>query len=305
MLMPQKRTARYMGLLLALLGNFAGQALAGYEGPAYGDEPHKAPDVVQYIFAVHPLHNPKRLYEVYQPLVDLINNAASDFQIRFEASRDYRTFEDKLYARKFHFALPNPYQTVVSEQHGYRIIGKMGDDQNFRGIIIARKGAGLEKVTDLEGAAISFPAPTALAATMMPKVFLYEHGLNFKTTEVRFVGSQESSIMNVFLGKTLAAGTWPPPWKLFVQRRPEQAKDLVVKWQTESLANNGLVARNDVPAKHRDAVAGIFLGLHKNEAGKKILAKMGLSRFEAATSRTFNVVRDFLEKYDAIFGTSP
>ena len=213
---------------LLFLGACKPSAPAAYE-PAYATRPAVAGEQIEYLLAVHPLHNPRRLFEVYQPLVDFINErAAPTFRMKLETSRDYAAFEQKLGARKFHFALPNPYQTVESEANGYRIAGKMGNDSQFRGIIVVRRDSPLRSIADLKGVQISFPAPTALAATMMPRMYLHRHGLGRNDIDARYVGSQESAIINVLLGKTAAAGTWPPPWEALLRRRPELARDLEV-----------------------------------------------------------------------------
>lgn len=62
-----------------------------------------------YIFGVHPLHNPKRLFEVYQPMIDFINKDLKNAELRLEASRNYPAYDKKLFAGHFHFSLPNPY----------------------------------------------------------------------------------------------------------------------------------------------------------------------------------------------------
>ena len=163
---------------------------------------------IEYIFGVHPLHNPQRLYEVFGPMLAYLSRNIDGVSFKLEASRNYASFDEKLYARKFHFALPNPFQTVSAIDKGYKVFGKMGDDHNFRGIILVRKDSGIKKVTDLKGKAISYPAPTALAAAMMPQYYLQTHGLDVMTeVDNRYVGSQESSIMNVFFGQTQAAAT--------------------------------------------------------------------------------------------------
>ena len=252
-----------------------------------------------YIFGVHPLHNPKRLFEVYQPMVDYINSHLTDSELRLEASRDYPAYDKKLFARHFHFSLPNPYQTVTSLKHGYKIFGKMGDDENFRGIILVRKDSNIKSVDDLKGKNVSYPAPTALAATMMPQWFLYENGLNInKDITNSYVGSQESSIMNVFLGKSIAASTWPPPWRAFIKERPEIAEQVMIKWQTPPLPNNGLVVRDDVPKDIVDIVSSIIFALHTHEEGQKILQAMELSRYEKADKSTYTPVVEFLEKFE-------
>lgn len=269
--------------------------------PRFADRPAVASPSPEYIIAVHPLHNPKRLFEVYQPLVELINDQSAGFALKFEASRDYAEFERKLHARKFHLALPNPYQTIEAERFGYRVVAKMGDDERFRGIIVVRRDAGIRSVADLDGKALSFPARTAVAATMMPRLFLHQNGLDMRRADVRYVGSQESAIMNVFLGNTAAAGTWPPPWELFIQRRPELAAQLVVRWQTTPLVNNGVVVRDDVPDTHWQGVVRALLDLHLSPRGQAILRAMDTSRFEAANSATYDPAREFLVRYRRAF----
>lgn len=292
-------------VLLLVWGAFAPPHAVAYE-PSYAKAPAVPDNRVEYLFAVHPLHNPRRLFEVYQPLVERLNAAAAPkFSVKLETSRDYASFEQKLGRRKFHFAVPNPYQTLDSEQNGYRIIGKMGNDSRFRGIIITRRDTVLASVMDLKGAAISFPAPTALAATMMPRMFLYRHGLAPDDINARYVGSQESAIMNVLLGRTVAAGTWPPPWEALLRRRPEIDKELEVKWETDPLVNNSLVVRNDVPEQHIEIVKSVLLSLHEQREGRLILEAMEIGRFETADTTTFDPVRRFLQEYETVFGRMP
>lgn len=213
----------------------------------------------EYIFGVHPLHNPKRLFEVYQPLMDYLNSHFGEKLFRLEASKNYDEFDKKLFSSHFDFALPNPYQTLKSIEHGYSIFGKMGDDHNFRGIILVRKDSPIKHVLDLKGKAVSFPAPTALAATMMPQRFLHDNGLNIANDiESLYVGSQESSIMNVYLGKSAAASTWPSPWFSFIKERPEVASELKVMWETPSLPNNGLVAKKTLDSSLVNNVSNCF-----------------------------------------------
>ncbi len=275
--------------------------------PLYGKTSTIHGTVPEYIFAVHPLHNPSRFFEVYQPLVDYINKSTTEFSVRLEASRDYNSFEQKLFERKFHFALPNPYQSVQTILYGYTIFGKMGDDSRFYGIIIVHEDSTIKSVEDLRGAAISFPSKTALAAAMMPKYFLKMKGLNVeKDAECRYVGSQESSIMNVYMGKTKAGCTWPPPWESFASEHPEIAQELKVQWKTDPLINNGLVVRNDIPKSHVNIFSNALFSLHTTDEGKTILKKINLSRFVEISEKEYvTTVNNFLKKYQKQFGSLP
>ena len=266
--------------------------------PEYATAPNAKSNVL--VFGVHPLHNPQRLQETYGPLTDYLNRNLADKRIVLEASRSYEVFEQKLYSRHFHFALPNPYQTINSLKHGYRVFGKMGEDDKFRGVILVRKDSGVNTVADLKGRTVSFPAPTALAATMMPLYFLHTQGLDVNQDIHRlFAGSQESSIMNVYLRQAAAGATWPPPWQAFVERNPQFAAELVVKWETPPLVNNALVVRDDVPQRVVDQVAGLLFALHTHAEGRTLLAALPLARFESAMDETYQPVTDFLEKYNA------
>ena len=283
-------------LMIFLLAACDSSQSTGYK-PEYGMQPSK--EIPHYIIGVHPLHNPQRLHEVFGPVADLLNKQINGVDFEIEASRNYAAFDEKLYSGKFQFALPNPYQTLLSLKHNYRVFGKMGDDDNFRGIILVRKDSGINKVTDLKGKSVSFPAPTALAATMMPQYYLQENGLDVnKDIEIKYVGSQESSIMNVLFGDAAAGATWPPPWRILSQERPQLIDELEIKWETKPLLNNGLVVRNDVPQNIVDQVSVILFNLHKNEAGKTILDRMELSQFEPASDETYQPIKDFLGKFN-------
>ncbi len=267
--------------------------------PTYSETPNKILEKKVYIFGIHPLHNPERLFEVYQPLVDYLNNHLTDSKLKLEASRNYAVYDKKLFSGYFDFSLPNPYQTVQSLKYGYEVFGKMGDDENFRGIILIRKDSGIKDVKDLKGKIVSYPAPTALAATMMPQWYLYTHGIDInKDIKNSYVGSQESSIMNVYLKKSDAASTWPPPWRAFIKERPEIAKEVEIKWSTDYLPNNGLVYKKGVPIQLVEKISTLLFELHNTKVGQKILRPMELSKFEKANRQTYDKVVEFLEKFE-------
>jgi phosphonate transport system substrate-binding protein len=293
----KKRMKKLLITVLAIVLAGCGQDDGGTaSGPQFAAKP-PAP-AREYVFAIHPLHNPARLFEIYGPLIDYLNRNIPGTVFRLEASRNYEEFDKKLYSRQVDFAMPNPYQTLNSLKHGYHVFAKMGDDSKFTGIILVRRDSGINQVSDLKGKKVSYPARSALAATMMPQYFLQTHGLNVnRDIENLYVGSQESSIMNVYMGNTSAGATWPVPWEAFCKEHPEQAAQLEVKWQTEPLVSVGVVARDDVPAQLTQKVAQLFDTLHTNEEGRSILLRVPLSRFELADDSRYRVIEDFLTKF--------
>ncbi|MEW6766267.1 MAG: phosphate/phosphite/phosphonate ABC transporter substrate-binding protein [Pseudomonadota bacterium] len=251
------------------------------------------------MLGVHPLHNPGMLLQMYGPIVEALNQAIPEVEIRLEASRDYGEFERKLTARALELALPNPYQTLTAAEHGYRVFAKVRGDDDFRGLILVSKEPDApDQVDDLRGKTFSCPALTALAACMMPLLHLKELGLDVRNElNILSVGSQESSILNVARGLTDAGATWPPPWRAFQKQHPELAARLTVRWETAPLPNNSLVARDDISPELVTRIRDRLIALSDTEAGRKQLEKAELTGFEAADLTTYAPIQAFLQRY--------
>jgi phosphonate transport system substrate-binding protein len=267
-------------------------------GPSFGAQGPKHEAAV-YRLAVHPLHNPAKLIKSYQPLIDYLNTRLSDARLVLEASRDYANFEEKYLARKPEFILPNPWQTLQAMKVGYRVIASAGQPEDFKGIFVARKDSPLRQPGDLKGKAVSYPAPTALAACMMPQFFLHDHGINVNADiQNHYVGSQESSIMNAYLGKTAVAATWPPPWRAFQKDHPSEAAEMYVIWETAPLINNSVMVRDDVAAGLAERVRTLLVELGGTAEGKAILANMETARFQRANDGDYDVVRRYVARFE-------
>lgn len=267
--------------------------------PQYSATPLAA-ITVPYRFAVHPLHNPKKLSEAYQPLIDLLNQRLSGARFELEASRDYQAFEEKFRARQPEFLLPNPWQSLEAMKVGYRVIAMAGDAEDFKGIFIVRKDSGIRSPGDLKGKVVSYPSPTALAACIMPQYFLHRNGLDVNRDITNaYVGSQESSITSVYLRQSTAGATWPPPWRLFQRDHPAEAAQLAVIWETPALLNNSVMVRDDVPGTIAAEVRRLLVELAQTADGRRILDGMSTARFHLADDASYRKVRDFIATFEA------
>ncbi|MBI5030864.1 MAG: phosphate/phosphite/phosphonate ABC transporter substrate-binding protein [Chloroflexi bacterium] len=267
-------------------------------GPQYAATPVRL-NVSTYRFAVYPLYNPTKLFQVYQPLIDYLNKNLGNAQFTLEASRDYAAFEDKYGKREPDFLLPNAWQTLQAIQSGYHVIATAGEPSDFKGIFIVRKDSTIKQPADLKGKAISYPSATAFAACIMPQYWLYQNHIDIKRDiENHYVGSQESSIMNVYLKLTAVGATWPPPWRAFQVDHPQQANELKVLWETESLINNSVMARDDVPTDVQERIQTLLAGLDKTQEGKAILAGMETARFILAKDKDYDVVQVYVSRFE-------
>lgn len=286
-----------LGLLFMLI--FCGVAGAGTSYMPSG----VSEKVETYIFAAHPYAPPQELFEAYEPILRYLEHRIPGVRFQFEASKSYSDFESKLAARRLHFALPNPYQTVLSLQHGYHVIAKMTPDDDFRGVLITRKDSKLHTLADLNGKTLCFPSATAVAATMLPMLSLYDHGVNVKRDlKIQYVGSQFSSILSAYSGNAAACGTSTRFWRNWSQENPDKAQKMRILVTTSPLPHNSIVAMNSVPAKLAQQVAQALASLDRDPAVDQHQFKFSQAHFELADDATYKPVSDFIKRYDQTVG---
>ena len=269
------------------------------QGPEYADTPGSRRESGFHL-AVHPLHNPGKLLASYGPLADHLSARMPGLRFEVEPSRDYGEFERKYRAQAVAFILPNPWQCLEAMKTGYEVIAMAGEPADFKGIILVRKDSPVRQVKDLKGQAVSYPAPTALAACLLPQWFLHTNGLDVnRDIENRYVGSQESSLLNVYHRQTAAGATWPAPWRAFCREHPREAGELKILWETPAMMNNAVMVRSDVAPAVRDEVLRLLLHLHETPAGQAILAGMETARFLPVGNADYEPVRRFVAAFEA------
>jgi len=266
--------------------------------PSVIDSTHKV-----YVVGIHPYLNAQKMYHSYRPILNYLEARIPHVKFKLETSEDYAQYNEKLRQSVFDFSLPNPYQTVTSLAYQYRVIAKMKPDSEFRGILVARKDKHIRNIMQLKNNKVSFPAPTALAAAMMPLYYLHMEGLNIeKDIQKFYVGSQFSSIMNAYSGDTMAGATWPTAWKDWCGENPDKLPEMEVVWETPTLVNNGFVAHERVPFGLAQHVAVVLSSLDEHVEGEALLKEARFDGFEIASNETFQSVVEFLNRYDQTIG---
>lgn len=260
-----------------------------------------------YIFGPHPYSNPQDVFVDYEPIMRYLERKLPGTRFQIETSKDYAEYELKLAAQRFHFSLPNPYQTVFSLEHGYRVIAKMTPDDDFRGLIVARIDKNLRSARDLTGKTLCFPSATAVAATMLPLLYLQEsQGIAVKKDiQVKHVGSQFSSILNAYTSDATACGTSVRFWRIWLQENPDKAKQMRVLYKTEALPHNAFVARNDIDATLAKQVASALTGMDKDKDLDQKQFRVDQQHFELGSNSSYKPMLDFLQRYDHAIGLPP
>jgi phosphonate transport system substrate-binding protein len=265
----------------------------------YSKHPSLTSESTQYSLGIHPLHNPELLTKLYLPLIQYLNDSLKNVTLSLETSKDYTSFEEKYREQKLDFIIPNPYQTIEAIKYGYTVQLIMGIESDFKGLIIVHKDSLIRSPLDLKGKKVCYPAATALAACIMPQYFLFKNGVDINNDiENLYVGSQESSIMNVYLGTVSAGGTWPVPWNLFKSTHPKEYDKLRVAWETETLPNLSFMSKHDIPDSTISAIKKLLYAIDKNDRGKKILFEVGTKCFLDGSNKSYDVVQKYIARFE-------
>jgi len=292
---------RWLGAALCVVVLTACSREEAAPKPQYTSTPGAADARTHYVFLIHPLQNPQLLHQKFEPLMNYLSEQLPGTAFDLETSNDYADFEQKLRKGGPHFALPNPYHATLARDWGYHAIAKMGNDALFRGIFIVRKDSPIRQVADLRGKVVAYPAPTALAAAMMPQLYLQKNGIDVMTDiKNNYVGTHNSSIMNAYLHQSDVSATWPVAWAAFEQSNPKEAAELKVIWQTPTLIQNAILARQDVPPAVVSEVARVLTTLQDQPAGLVLLKGIDTVNFVAASDADFEIVRTFLKEFNTL-----
>jgi phosphonate transport system substrate-binding protein len=143
------------------------------------------------IMGVVPQQSPLKLQKVWQPIAEYLSDKTGQ-KVIFKTERSIAEFEKVLYSGGYDFAYMSPYHYVVAhKKQAYH--AKVRADKNIRGILVMKKGTGIERLKSKDTRYL-FPSPNAFAATLLTKYDLIEtYKVDPKVLQkARYVNSHDS-----------------------------------------------------------------------------------------------------------------
>jgi phosphonate transport system substrate-binding protein len=120
-------------------------------------------------------------YELFGPLINYLNARIKNVHIQLIGSTNFEDYVRRLGKKEFDITTLSGLLALDQEHNGYTIVGKVEDDNAYRGIILVNKDSAINGFRDLSGKTISSPGKDALAGHMLPMYFLHQNGVNVKT----------------------------------------------------------------------------------------------------------------------------
>jgi phosphonate transport system substrate-binding protein len=232
----------------------------------------------EYSFGVVPQYSPVATAERWQPLIERLARDAG-LALRFATAMSISEFESRLLAGSYDFAYSNPLHFREARRaRGYRPLVR--DVQPLTGILVARAGAAATPAA-LAGAAIAFPSPRALGATLLVRNDLKRLGIGH---EVIYVGTHESVYQSVRQGQIAAGGGVRRTFELL----PDSARrELRIIHETSPVASHVIAAHPRVAATEVKRLRDALKRLHGDAAGRALLKHLGMQQLVAARPGDF------------------
>lgn len=247
---------------------------------------HEIENKTEKIFTIGvvPQQSARALAKLWTPISQYLS-IKTGLNIRFSTAKDIPTFERRLLEGVYDIAYMNPYHfTVFNQKPGYQAIAKE-QQKKIKGIIVVPKDSPIQKISELHGAILAFPAPAAFAASVLPAARFSELGIAITP---KYVSSHDSVYLSVARGFFPAGGGVMRTFN----NTPKEIKDkLKILWQTPGYTPHALAVH---PRLKADTIANIqeaILNMNKTQQGKQLLASVKFKDLGAAKNSDWDDVR--------------
>jgi phosphonate transport system substrate-binding protein len=241
-------------------------------------------------------------YEEASKMVAYLNHHfGGSIHIKCVASKSHDEYLEQLQNHRFDFTLTNGLAAIKASQKGYSIIGKYDADSSYYAVIFVNKDSLITRVQDLKNKTLSLSGRSTLAGSMMPLMYLHKNGLNVnKDLKFTYTPSFESTILNVYLGKSSAGAAWVVTWRKFIAQRPEILQKVQVKWNTPTLPHVALLVNNNLDQRITAKLLQFLLAMGNDNAGIAALQDLGVTGFETADLKTYDPIKVFEKEYKSL-----
>lgn len=174
------------------------------------------------------------------------------------------------------FAFMNPYHAVMKWREN-KYIPLVASSEPIYGVLSVRRDSKAQKIRDLNGSKISFPAPNAFAASLLIRATLTLEGVTYTPIYLR---THSNVYRSVIRGDVAAGGGIQST----LTAEPAELKaELRVLMETKRYTAHPFSAHDRVPIKLQHQIQEAFLEIGHTKAGRQLLNDVQLTEPKAVT----------------------
>ena len=238
---------------------------------------------------VVPQFDSRTTYDIWTPILASLE-VLTGLRFQLAGSPNIPEFEKRVGQEEFDFAYLNPYQGLVAADNYVPLVRDI--ETPLEGIAVVHKDSAIREFADLQGKTMDFPAPNALAASLMLRAQLGQAGVR---VHVRYVKTHSSVYLNVALGQADAGGGVLQT----LEDQPDAVrKQLRVIFRTAGVASHPVIAHKRLSRTVREQVRAAFIAMGETSSGRALLLRVPFDRIGRATAEDYLPLKRMgLEKY--------
>jgi phosphonate transport system substrate-binding protein len=249
------------------------------------------------VFGIIPTDSSSNVTERSKNLVQYLEKQLN-VPIEVKVATDYAGVITGMQFKHVDFAYfgPKSYVEAAKRANAEAIVIEVSPDgtAGYHGLIITRKGSGLNDMAALKGRTWAFTDPNSTSGTLVPSVFFYKDmKVNPEDyfSRVIYSGSHAASIIAVKAGKVDGASTNDIDLDRGDGKEWNAKQDFEIIWKSKLIPGSPMAARKDLPASLKKALKSAFLA-YKDPVGLDMLKIKG---YADTTDAVYDPIRDLIE----------
>jgi phosphonate transport system substrate-binding protein len=224
-------------------------------------------------------------------------------RVALVTAKDFDSFWKAVTEQRYDIVHYNAYHYIHSAQN-YVVIAHQQESGRHAvgGALFVRRDAGITSIAQLRGRTIIFGGGRdAMLSYIAPRFLLMQAGLNDGDFKSEFAVNPPNALLALYHRQADAAGGGDTLIDQPVVRNAINAQELTVLAVTEPLLFLPWAVKRSLPAKLRDSIQNIMIGLGRSEAGKEILTTAEATGMGKAEDKDYNPHRRMMTE---VFGGS-
>ena len=252
------------------------------------------------ILGVFPRYKATETITMFKPLADYLGERLGR-TVSLTTSKDFDSFWQGVSEQRYDIVHYNQYHYILSAKT-YQVIAQQQEfgKKAVGGALYVRKDSGITELSQLRGRTIIFGGgKDAMLSYIAPRFLLMQAGLKEGDFKSEFAVNPPNALLALYHRQADAAGGGDILIDLPVVRNAINAQELQILSATEPLLFLPWAVKRSMPAKLRDSIQSIMIGLEREEAGRNVLNAAKATGIGRAEDRDYNPHRKMTT---AVFG---
>ena len=290
--MPGSINHRLIFLIITITAAIFFMGCSSDQEPAFVDfskkvvenqSPEQPPDGHVIRVAVAAMISAKESVVYYHQLLDFIANQLGH-KIELIQRKTYSEINDLLKNGKIDLAFicSGPYATG-RQTYGFEALAvpQVRGKHSYHSYLIVNQNSSFKDLMDLRGKTFAFTDPESNTGKLVPTYWLVQQKEQPKEFfgKIIYTHSHDNSIMAVATSLVDAAAVHEQIWEYFNDKNPTFTSNTRVIKTSQAFGNPPVVASKYLSRQLKADIQRIFMSMHLDPKGKKILDELMIDRF--------------------------